>query len=81
MPLCKRIVLTVFSCLLTMLSLLPVVPSRAADEPDLIFRRSTVFKWASPNDKLGTYGLDAYLETKQINISLNPQRPGWFSRV
>jgi len=31
---------------------------RAADEPDLIFRRSTVFKWLSPNDKLATYGLD-----------------------
>jgi CreA protein len=30
----------------------------AADEPDLIFKRSTVFKWVSPNDKLATYGLD-----------------------
>ena len=26
----------------------------AADEPDLIFKRSTVFKWVSPNDKLAT---------------------------
>ena len=26
----------------------------AADEPDLIFRRSTVFKLMSPNDKLAT---------------------------
>jgi CreA protein len=33
-------------------------PLRAADEPDLIFRRSTVFKWLTPNDKLATYGLD-----------------------
>ena len=33
-------------------------PALAADEPDLIFRRSTVFKWMSPNDKLATYGLD-----------------------
>jgi len=33
-------------------------PSRAADEPDLIFKRSTVFKWLTPNDKLATYGLD-----------------------
>ncbi len=32
--------------------------ARAADEPDLIFKRSTVFKWVSPNDKLATYGLD-----------------------
>ncbi len=30
----------------------------AADEPDLIFKRSTVFKLLSPNDKLATYGLD-----------------------
>src|SRR5262245_43962678 len=33
-------------------------PTRAADEPDLIFKRSTVFKWLTPNDKLATYGLD-----------------------
>ena len=30
----------------------------AVDEPDLIFRRSTVFKLMSPNDKLATYGVD-----------------------
>ena len=33
-------------------------PVLAADEPDLIFRRSTVFKLLSPNDKLATYGID-----------------------
>ena len=33
-------------------------PLRAADEPDLIFKRSTVFKWLTPNDKLATYGVD-----------------------
>src|SRR5262245_60348570 len=32
--------------------------AQAADEPDLIFRRSTVFRMMSPNDKLATYGLD-----------------------
>ena len=36
----------------------PHVPAGAADEPDLIFKRSTVFKWLTPNDKLATYGLD-----------------------
>jgi CreA protein len=35
-----------------------VAPSFAADEPDLIFKRSTVFKWLTPNDKLAVYGLD-----------------------
>ncbi len=33
-------------------------PVAAADEPDLIFRRSTVFKLLSPDDKLATYGVD-----------------------
>jgi CreA protein len=32
--------------------------SYAADEPDLTFKRSTVFKWLTPNDKLATYGID-----------------------
>lgn len=38
--------------------IIPTAFAQAADEPDLIFRRSTVFKWMSPNDKLATYGLD-----------------------
>jgi catabolite regulation protein CreA len=33
-------------------------PTWAAGEPDLIFKRSTVFKLLTPNDKLATYGLD-----------------------
>ena len=47
-------------CFLLTLLLVPAAmsPARAADEPDLIFKRSTVFKWLSPNDKLATYGLD-----------------------
>jgi CreA protein len=40
------------------LAALGTSPALAADEPDLIFRRSTVFKLLSPNDKLATYGLD-----------------------
>ena len=45
--------------LLALASILwPGSPALAADEPDLIFRRSTVFKWVSPNDKLATYGVD-----------------------
>jgi CreA protein len=38
--------------------LVPHAPARGADEPDPIFKRSTVFKWLTPNDKLATYGLD-----------------------
>jgi CreA protein len=32
--------------------------ARAAEEPDLLFRKSTVFKWLTPNDKLATYAID-----------------------
>src|SRR5215216_5744791 len=44
--------------LVLILTLWPISAAFAADEPDLIFRRSTVFKWLTPNDKLATYGLD-----------------------
>jgi betaine-aldehyde dehydrogenase len=36
------------------------------------------YKQSGWGRELGTSGLDEYLETKQINISLMPQRPGWF---
>jgi len=39
------------------------------------------YKQSGTGRELGTYGLEAYLETKQININLNPQRLGWFSRL
>src|ERR1700746_4072264 len=44
--------------LMAVLALSSATQATAADEPDLIFRRSTVFKWMSPNDKLATYGID-----------------------
>jgi CreA protein len=44
--------------LATVLAWLAASPVAAADEPDLIFRRSTVFKLLSPDDKLATYGID-----------------------
>jgi CreA protein len=47
------------SWLLLLAALLsPTIAAKAAEEPDLIFRRSTVFKLLSPNDKLATYGID-----------------------
>ena len=30
----------------------------AADDPDLIFKESTTFKWVTPNDKIAVYGVD-----------------------
>ena len=47
----------IVACLLTGLSLF-AVSAQAADEPDLIFKQSTVFKLLTPNDKLATYGID-----------------------
>jgi CreA protein len=41
-----------------LLVVLAASPGQTADQPDLIFKRSTVFKWLTPNDKLSTYGLD-----------------------
>jgi CreA protein len=52
-------------------------PVRAADEPDLIFRRSTVFKLLSPNDKLGTYGIDdPSVEGVACHFTV-PEKGGW----
>lgn len=36
------------------------------------------YKQSGIGRELGTFGLDAYLETKQININMAPQRLGWF---
>ena len=41
----------------TMLSLILAAPA-AAQEPDLIFKKSTVFKLLTPDHKLATYGID-----------------------
>jgi CreA protein len=58
-------------------TLTSAAPVRAADEPDLIFRRSTVFKWASPNDKLGTYGLDdPEVDGVACHFTV-PEKGGW----
>ncbi|HVG51191.1 MAG TPA: CreA family protein [Xanthobacteraceae bacterium] len=35
-----------------------LAPAQADDDPTLIFRKSTVFRWLSPNDKLATYAID-----------------------
>ena len=49
---------SIIACLFTFFVVLSAVPAPAAEQPDLIFKRSTVFKWLTPNDKLATYGLD-----------------------
>jgi len=43
----------------TLIALAAAAPASAGDGgPDLIFRQSTDFKLLTPNDKLGTYGID-----------------------
>ena len=37
------------------------------------------YKQSGIGRELGTFGLDAYMEVKQININLVPQRLHWFS--
>src|SRR6266487_6209801 len=52
-------------------------PASAADEPDLIFRRSTVFKLLSPNDKLATYAVDdPEVDGVACHFTV-PERGGW----
>src|SRR3954447_13033039 len=48
---------SMFAAAATVLAL--AAPTLAADDgPDLIFKKSTVFKLLTPNDKLATYGID-----------------------
>ena len=39
----------------------PLAAAAGADDPDLIFRKSTTFKLLTPNDKIGTYAIDDVL--------------------
>ena len=59
LPKTRRLFAAAFGLVLAVFSATGfAAPASAADEPDLIFRRSTVFKLLSPNDKLATYGVD-----------------------
>jgi CreA protein len=57
----RRANLWLAALLFTSLLVAGAVPSRfaaAAEEPDLIFKKSTVFHWMTPNDKIATYAVD-----------------------
>ena len=51
--------------------------AQAADEPDLIFRRSTVFHLMSPNDKLATYAVDDPIVEGVACHFTAPEKGGW----
>ncbi len=62
--------------LLSAICLLAPVTARA-DDPDLIFRKSTVFKLLSPDDKLATYGIDdPAVEGVACHFTV-PEKGGW----
>ena len=73
----RRPVMQTLFALMLAAAALAAPAARAADEPDLIFRRSTVFKLLSPNDKLGTYGIDdPSVEGVACHFTV-PEKGGW----
>jgi CreA protein len=52
------LVRSLFAAVLALATVAGTVLPAAADSPDLIFRRSTVWKFLTPDDKLAVYGLD-----------------------
>lgn len=58
------------------LSLIAAAPA-SAEDPDLIFKKSTVFKLLSPDDKLATYGIDdPAVEGVACHFTV-PEKGGW----
>jgi CreA protein len=67
-----RTVAATLACLLAV----PVLPA-IAQSPELIFRRSTVFRLLSPNDRLATYGIDdPEVEGVACHFTV-PEKGGW----
>ncbi|MGI9481985.1 MAG: CreA family protein [Hyphomicrobiales bacterium] len=52
-------------------------PSLATDDPELIFKKSTVFKLLSPNHKLATYAMDDPLVDGVACHFTVPEKGGW----
>ena len=52
-------------------------PALADSDPDLIFRKSTVFRLASPNDKLATYAVDDPIVDGVACHFTAPEKGGW----
>ncbi|GAB4225173.1 MAG: CreA family protein [Methyloligellaceae bacterium] len=50
---------------------------RAADEPDLIFKKTTVWKFLSPDHKLATYAIDDPLVEGVACHFTVPEKGGW----
>jgi CreA protein len=63
---------------LAFVALCCLAPAAArADDPDLIFKKSTVFKLLSPDDKLATYGIDdPAIDGVACHFTV-PEKGGW----
>ncbi len=65
------------STLIGLVVLLALSAIAGAQEPDLIFKRSTVFKLLSPDHKLATYGIDdPLIEGVACHFTV-PEKGGW----
>ena len=64
-------------CSLVFITLLFVPNVVFAEDPNLIFRKSTVFKLLSPDDKLATYGLDDPIIDGVACHFTVPEKGGW----
>ena len=53
-----RALAALFAAQLATIAMPLATPALAEEAPDLIFRKSTVFKLLTPNDKLATYAID-----------------------
>ena len=69
----KRLAVLALALVLTTVASL----AHAADDPDLIFRKSTVFRLMSPNDKLATYAIDDPIVDGVACHFTAPERGGW----
>ena len=69
----KRLAVLALALVLTTVASL----AHAADDPDLIFRKSTVFRLMSPNDKLATYAIDDPAVDGVACHFTVPERGGW----
>ena len=61
---------------LIVLAALPLT-AQAADEPDLIFKKTTVWKFLSPDHKLATYAIDDPLVSGVSCHFTVPEKGGW----
>lgn len=56
---------------------LAALPAMAAEEPDLIFKKTTVWKMLSPDHKLATYAIDDPLVDGVACHFTVPEKGGW----